>query len=156
MANKNLQKPAMHVQSYCFVYWTYVKGYPPSSKNAAVQNRLGPGGLTGYLRDDLFLLLKEFISFFLSYLNLVIPLRFKKTKTLTCRRKQNPERIWYSKMTSSYKRSFLESFRIWLSLANWGFWIYRKWKKKIKEMILVIFVDWHYREKPRPHKSGYF
>ena len=23
-------------------------------------------------------------------------------------------------------------------------------------MILVVFVDWHYREKPRPHKSGYF
>ena len=23
-------------------------------------------------------------------------------------------------------------------------------------MILVIFVNWHYREKPRPHKSGYF
>ena len=21
-------------------------------------------------------------------------------------------------------------------------------------MILVIFVDWHYREKPRPQKSG--
>ena len=80
MANKNLQKRAMHLQSYCFVYWTYIKGYPASSKNAAVQNRLGPGGLTGYLRDDLFLLLKEFISFFLSYLNLVIPLRFKKQK----------------------------------------------------------------------------
>ena len=60
MANKNLQKRAMHVQSYCFVYWTYIKGHPPSPKNAAVQNRLGPRGLIGYLRDDLFLLLKEF------------------------------------------------------------------------------------------------
>ena len=29
-------------------------------------------------------------------------------------------------------------------------------KKKKNEMILVIFVDWHYREKPRPYKSGYF
>ena len=29
-------------------------------------------------------------------------------------------------------------------------------KKKKKEIILVIFVDWHYREKPRPYKSGYF
>ena len=28
--------------------------------------------------------------------------------------------------------------------------------KKKNEMILVIFVDWHYREKPRPYKSGYF
>ena len=51
MANKNLQKRAMHVQSYCFVYWTYIKGYPPSPKNAAVQNSLGPEGLIGYLRD---------------------------------------------------------------------------------------------------------
>ena len=24
---------------------------------------------------------------------------------------------------------------------------------KKNEMILVIFVDWHYREKPRPYKS---
>ena len=31
-----------------------------------------------------------------------------------------------------------------------------KKKKKKNEMILVIFVDWHYREKPRPYKSGYF
>ena len=46
-----------------------------SPNNAAVQNRLRPRGLIGYLRDDLFLLLKKFISFFLSYLNLVIPLR---------------------------------------------------------------------------------
>ena len=38
---------------------------------------LGPRGLIGYLRDDMFLLLKEFISFFLLYLNLVIPPRFK-------------------------------------------------------------------------------
>ena len=76
----NLQKRAMHVQSYCFVYWTYIKGHPPRPNNAALQNRLGPQGLNGYLRDDLFLLLKEFISFFLSYLNLVIPLRFKKQK----------------------------------------------------------------------------
>ena len=29
-------------------------------------------------------------------------------------------------------------------------------KKKKNEMILVISVDWHYREKPRPYKSGYF
>ena len=29
-------------------------------------------------------------------------------------------------------------------------------KKKKNEMILVIFVDWHYREKPRLYKSGYF
>ena len=29
-------------------------------------------------------------------------------------------------------------------------------KKKKKEMILGIFVDWHYREKPRPYKSGNF
>ena len=29
-------------------------------------------------------------------------------------------------------------------------------KKKKNEIILVIFVDWHYREKPRPYKSGYF
>ena len=29
-------------------------------------------------------------------------------------------------------------------------------KKKKKEMILVIFVDWHYPEKPRPHKYEYF
>ena len=29
-------------------------------------------------------------------------------------------------------------------------------KKKKNEMILVVFVDWHYREKPHPHKSGYF
>ena len=28
--------------------------------------------------------------------------------------------------------------------------------KKKNEIILVIFVDWHYREKPRPYKSGYF
>ena len=30
--------------------------------------------------------------------------------------------------------------------------------KEIKknETILAIFVDWHYREKPRPYKSGYF
>ena len=30
--------------------------------------------------------------------------------------------------------------------------------KEIKknEMILVVFLDWHYREKPRPYKSGYF
>ena len=28
--------------------------------------------------------------------------------------------------------------------------------KKNNEIILVIFVDWHYREKPRPYKSGYF
>ena len=28
--------------------------------------------------------------------------------------------------------------------------------KKQNEMILVIFVDWHYREKPRPHKYEYF
>ena len=30
--------------------------------------------------------------------------------------------------------------------------------KEIKknEMILVISVDWHYREKPRPCKSGYY
>ena len=27
---------------------------------------------------------------------------------------------------------------------------------KKTEIILVIFVDWHYREKPRPYKSGYF
>ena len=27
---------------------------------------------------------------------------------------------------------------------------------KKNEIILVIFVDWHYREKPRPYKSGYF
>ena len=31
-----------------------------------------------------------------------------------------------------------------------------KKKKKKNEMILVIFVDLHYREKPRPYKSGYF
>ena len=77
MANKNLQKRAMHVQSYCFVYWTYIKGHPPSPKDAAVQNRLGPRGLIGYLRDDLFFPVKKFTSFFLSYLNLVIPLSFK-------------------------------------------------------------------------------
>ena len=37
--------------------------------------------------------------------------------------------------------------------------IIKKMKKKNKnknEMILVIFADWHYREKPRPYKSGYF
>ena len=28
--------------------------------------------------------------------------------------------------------------------------------KKKNEIILVIFVDWHYCEKPRPYKSGYF
>ena len=28
--------------------------------------------------------------------------------------------------------------------------------KKKKKMILVIFVDGHYREKPRPYKSRYF
>ena len=28
--------------------------------------------------------------------------------------------------------------------------------KKKNEMILVVFLDWHYREKPRPYKSGYF
>ena len=28
--------------------------------------------------------------------------------------------------------------------------------KKKNEIILVIFVDWHDREKPRPYKSGYF
>ena len=38
---------------------------------------LGPRGLTGYLGDDLFFPVKEFSSFFFSYLNLVIPLRFK-------------------------------------------------------------------------------
>ena len=27
---------------------------------------------------------------------------------------------------------------------------------KKNEMILVVFLDWHYREKPRPNKSGYF
>ena len=27
---------------------------------------------------------------------------------------------------------------------------------KKNEMIVVVFVDWHYREKLRPHKSGYF
>ena len=27
---------------------------------------------------------------------------------------------------------------------------------KKNEIILVIFVDWHYREKARPYKSGYF
>ena len=96
----------------------HIKGYPPSPNNAALQNRLGPRGLTGYLRDDLFLLLKKFISFFLSYLNLVIPLRWKKTKALTCTRKQNPEGIWYSKMTPSCKLPFLESLRIWLSHGN--------------------------------------
>ena len=95
------------------------KGYLPSPNNEAVQNRLGPRGLIGYLRDDLFLLLKKFISFFLSYLNLVIPCtEVKMTKALTCIRKQNHEGIWYSKMTPSCKRLFLESFRIWLSYAN--------------------------------------
>ena len=29
-------------------------------------------------------------------------------------------------------------------------------KEMKKKMILVIFVNWHHREKPRPHKSGYF
>ena len=74
---------------------------------------LGPEGLIGYLRDDMFLLLKEFISFFLLYLNLVI-----LPKALTCARKQNSKGIWFSKMTSSCKRFFLESHRIWLSHAN--------------------------------------
>ena len=31
-----------------------------------------------------------------------------------------------------------------------------KKKQQKNEVILVIFVDWHYREKPRPYKSGYF
>ena len=44
---------------------------------SAAARLLGPRGLIGYLRDDMFLLLKEFISFFLLHLNLVIPLRFK-------------------------------------------------------------------------------
>ena len=26
---------------------------------------------------------------------------------------------------------------------------------KKNEMILVVFLGWHYREKPRPYKSGY-
>ena len=30
-----------------------------------------------------------------------------------------------------------------------------EWIEK-NEMILVVFLDWHYREKPRPYKSGYF
>ena len=35
----------------------------------------------GHLHDDVSLLLRpEFISFFLSYLNLVVPVRFKKRK----------------------------------------------------------------------------
>ena len=38
---------------------------------------LGQRGLIAYLGDDLFFPVKEFTSFFLSYLNLVIPLRFK-------------------------------------------------------------------------------
>ena len=33
----------------------------------------------------------------------VIPLRFKITKALICKRKQNPEGFWLSKMTSSCK-----------------------------------------------------
>ena len=32
----------------------------------------------------------------------------------------------------------------------------KEMKKKKNEMILVVFGDWQYREKPRPHKSGYF
>ena len=33
----------------------------------------------------------------------------------------------------------------------------KKKKNKTKnKMILVIFVDWHGRETPRPYKSGYF
>ena len=38
---------------------------------------LGQRGLIAYLGDDFFFPAKEFTSFFLSYLNLVIPLRFK-------------------------------------------------------------------------------
>ena len=61
-------------------------------------------------------------------------------------------------MTPSCKRPFLESFKIWLSHANKGFWIYRiKYERNEKmKLFWFIFVNWHFREKPRPHKSRYF
>ena len=38
---------------------------------------LGPRVLIGYLGDDMIFLVKKFISVFLSYLNWVMPARFK-------------------------------------------------------------------------------
>ena len=32
----------------------------------------------------------------------------------------------------------------------------KKKKKKKNEMFGVLFVDWHYRERPRPYKFRYF
>ena len=49
-----------------------------------------------HLQDRVILLqlLPKSFSFFLSYLNLVIPARFKTTKALICTRKQNTEAFW--------------------------------------------------------------
>ena len=48
-----------------------------------------------HLHGDVFLLLRrEFISFFLWYLNLVNPMKCKKQIAIICTRKQNPEGFW--------------------------------------------------------------
>ena len=65
-------------------------------------------------------------------------------------------------MTPSQKRSFMESFQefgflMQIKASEFTELNMKEMKKKKKnEMTLVVFVDWHHREKPRPQKSGYF
>ena len=67
-------------------------------------------------------------------------------------------------MTPSQKRPFMESFQEFGFLMQIKAFEFtesnmkemKKKNKKKNEMTLVVFVDWHQREKPRPQKSGYF